>query len=155
MKVVVRHEPLYQHETEALILFLTDLDDPSIVQVNGLLEGAISQQVAAEVFSPQLGQVMVLPTFGRMAAVHVVVLGWGTVPPTPQDAETAIVVAIRKAYDWAADDMAVVLPPLLALPAAVKLIQAAAHQARQFVQTMTILATSPQQQQAIDAALKS
>lgn len=143
MKVVVRHETLHQFDTEALIIFFTNLDETAILQVNGLLEGAISQQVEADIFSPTLGQVMVLPTFGRMGALHVVVVGWGPDKPPQPDAESALVVAFRKAYDWAADDMAVVLPPHLSVEEAVTLLHAAAHKARQYVQTLTIVAPTP------------
>lgn len=153
MKVVVRHESLHLLETEALIIFYTNLDEAPILQVNGLLEGAISQQVAAEIFSPTLGQVMVLPTFGRMGALHVVVVGWGHSRPSRPDAQSALVVAFRKAYDWAADDMAIVLPPYLPPDEAVQLLKDAAYQARQYVQTLTIIVPTPDSAQEIAALL--
>jgi len=153
MQVVAHHAKLYEFPTEALIIFYTSLDDDAIVQVNGLLEGAISQQVNSGLFSPTLGQLMVLPTFGRLAALHVMILGWGEAPPTISDAQSALLVAFRKAYDWAADEMAIELPPYFSLAEGVQLIKSAAWQARPYIQKLTILTASPEEAQEVQTLL--
>lgn len=138
MQVIVEQGRLEDCFAEALIIFYSTPDESAILQINAALEGGISKLVDERIFAPQLGQVMILPTFGRTAALHVVVLGWGDAKPATTDATSAIVMGIRKAYDWAADDMAIVLPPYFTADEGVGIIRSVATQADQFLSSLKV-----------------
>ena len=86
---------------------------------------------------------MVLPTFGRVAAMHVVVVGLGDESRlSAMGYERAMVAAIRKAYDWGGDDMATVIPRIGGtryFAEVVNALVAACNDAKKYVRRMDVV----------------
>lgn len=141
---VVHADPL-SHPTEALLLTVAPETpfSPPLATLNERLQNGVRKLFGAE-FAAESGAVMVLPTFGQAAALHVVVVGvGGAAVQTVQAVRQALATAIHKAYDWSADEMAVAVPPsttpgLNGVDFA-KAVRAACQDAHQHLQRMDVL----------------
>jgi hypothetical protein len=150
--------PLHAYHTdplsfacEALLLPVTQNApfDPPVQTLDERLHGGLRALFAFEGglgYAPTLGAVMVMPTFGQTAAVHAVLVGLGPASAQTLDGvRRAIAAAIRKAYDWSADDMAMSLPAPSALTDGLPLadltqaVQGAARDAHDHLQRMDLL----------------
>lgn len=106
----VIHADALTHPCEALLLpAYTDAAlSATLHAINSRLMNSIQAQFGTS-FNATVGEVMVLPTFGQTAALHVVVFGMGDRTAGHNHLRSALAAGLRKAYAWSADHMAVVL----------------------------------------------